>query len=73
MRQVVIDTNVGSLAIKQRPPAEELLCEIVEAQTDITFVTTLAPPTQCWEEPALQPLRADLNADPTTGHGHRPK
>jgi toxin FitB len=38
MRQVVLDTDVASLIIKQRLPAS-LLHELVGAQTGITFVT----------------------------------
>ena len=38
MRQVVLDTDVASLIIKQRLPAA-LLREIVGAQVGITFVT----------------------------------
>lgn len=38
MRQVVLDTDVASLIIKQRLPAS-LLREIVGAQAGITFVT----------------------------------
>src|SRR3954453_8208514 len=38
MRQVILDTDVASLIIKQRLPAA-LLRELIGAQTVITFVT----------------------------------
>ena len=38
MRQIILDTDVASLIIKQQLPAA-LLRELVGAQTGITFVT----------------------------------
>jgi predicted nucleic acid-binding protein len=68
MRQVVLDTDVASLIIKQRLPAE-LLREIVGAQAGITFVT-LAELTRWatlrqWGGPRRAELGTWLAARPT--------
>lgn len=68
MRQLVLDTDVASLIIKQRLPAA-LLREIVGAQAGITFVTlgelTRWATLRQWGGPRRAELSTWLEARPT--------
>jgi hypothetical protein len=71
MRQVVLDTDVASLIIKQRLPAA-LMREIVGAQAGITFVAlgelTRWATLRQWGSPR----RAEAGPDPRTTPGSPP-
>jgi predicted nucleic acid-binding protein len=68
MRQVILDTDVASLIIKERLPAP-LLRELVGAQTGITFVTlgelTRWATIRQWGSPRRALLTHWLDARPT--------
>ncbi len=68
MRQVILDTDVGSLIIKQRLPVA-LLRELIGARTGITFVTlgelTRWATMRQWGGPRRADLTSWLAARPT--------